>query len=73
MINISIRRNKGQVIDRILMTGHAYHDQPGKDIVCAAVSSTSITTVNNILSLNQTIEYVADKDGLLIYVIINKR
>lgn len=38
--------------DKINITGHANYDDFGKDIVCAAVSSTVITTVNGILSID---------------------
>lgn len=36
----------------ITISGHANYDDYGKDIVCAAVSSTVITTVNGILSID---------------------
>lgn len=39
-------------IDSIKISGHAEYDVKGKDIVCAAVSSITITTVNAILKLD---------------------
>ena len=40
--------------DSITISGHANYDDYGKDIVCAAVSATVITTVNGILSIDET-------------------
>ena len=51
-------------IDSITIKGHADFDQYGKDIVCAAVSSISLTTCNAILCLEESIE-CEEKDGLL--------
>ena len=36
----------------ISITGHAMYDDFGKDIVCSAVSSIVITSLNGILSIN---------------------
>jgi len=53
----------------ISVLGHAMYDEYGKDIVCSAVSSIVITTVNGILSLNRnSISYLASKKGLNIKV-----
>lgn len=47
---------KGNHID---IKGHALFDKYGKDIVCAAVSSIVITTVNGILSIDEdSIKYI---------------
>ena len=55
----------------IRISGHANYDDFGKDIVCAAVSSTVITTINILLSLdNQSISY-NDSRGLIIEVLKN--
>lgn len=48
MIKVVIRK------DVITISGHANYDEYGKDIVCAAVSSTVITTVNGILSIDES-------------------
>lgn len=45
----------------ITISGHANYDLYGKDIVCAAVSATVITTVNGILSIDESsIEVIED-------------
>ena len=51
---------KIKVTDKtISILGHANYDDYGKDIVCAAVSATVITTVNGILSIdNNSIEVI---------------
>ena len=40
--------------DNISIHGHAMYDDYGKDIVCAAVSSTVITSVESIASIDKT-------------------
>ena len=63
MIKIKLLKSNDN-INGIIITGHANYDDYGKDIVCAAVSSTVITTVNACLSIdNESISY-EDKDGL---------
>ena len=47
MIKVLIKK------DNITISGHANYDEYGKDIVCAAVSSAVITTVNGILSIDK--------------------
>lgn len=44
--------------NHISITGHALYDDMGRDIVCSAVSSIVITTVNGILKI--------DKDSILV-------
>ena len=45
------------------------YDDYGKDIVCAAVSSITTTTVNGILALNKnSLSYMISKKGLSIDV-----
>ena len=63
MIKVLVKRNNKQ-IKEIIISGHAMYDTLGKDIVCAAVSSIAITTINAILSLEDTISYKED-EGLL--------
>ena len=57
-----IKKNK--VIE---ISGHAGYDEFGKDIVCASVSSVIMTTVNSILSIDDSsINYVDDWDKIII-------
>ena len=53
----------------ISIKGHALYDDYGKDIVCSAVSSIVITTINGIISINSSaISYHLVKDGLIIEI-----
>ncbi|MCX8129346.1 MAG: ribosomal-processing cysteine protease Prp [Clostridia bacterium] len=45
MINISIVRDKSKFIWQFVVKGHAEYDEPGRDIICAAVSVTAYTAV----------------------------
>jgi len=51
-------------IKEIFVTGHANFKKHGKDIICAAVSASTLVTANAIehLSLNQTIDLTIE-DG----------
>jgi len=64
MIKINISK-KDNLIKTISIKGHAEYDESGKDIVCSAVSSIVITTINASIRYNQaSIDYV-DKDGYI--------
>ncbi|HOO68098.1 MAG TPA: ribosomal-processing cysteine protease Prp [Bacilli bacterium] len=63
MIKIEISK------DKITITGHANYNDYGKDIVCAAVSSTVITTVNGILSINSDALKVTEGKTLIIEIL----
>jgi uncharacterized protein YsxB (DUF464 family) len=69
MIRVNVFKDNNKNINRITINGHAMYAPYGKDIVCAAVSSTTITTINNILTISKTIDYKEEKDGLTITVI----
>ena len=57
MINITVVTYNQKIIT-IEATGHSGYEEAGKDIVCSAVSSIVITTINGRLSL--------DKEGILV-------
>ncbi len=53
----------------ISISGHAMYADYGKDIVCSAVSSIIITTINGILTINdQAITYKNKTDGIEIEI-----
>ena len=54
--------------DKINILGHAMYDDYGKDIVCAAVSSIVITTVEGIASIDETAIEVKQNDNLEIII-----
>ena len=64
MIKITIKSENKSVYE-IVIKGHANYGTFGNDIVCAAVSTMAITTVNGILSLEDSLDY-EENSGLLI-------
>ena len=63
MTKVSIKKKNNNVYE-IVIKGHAKYDEYGKDIVCAAVSTMAITTINCILCLEDSIDY-EENEGLL--------
>jgi len=63
MIKVTVKKRNNRV-NELVIKGHADYDISGKDIVCAAVSSITITTINNIIALDDSISY-EEKSGLL--------
>lgn len=69
MITIKIDKEK-QIFKGVQVLGHAMYDEYGKDIVCSAVSSIVITTINATLSFDQkSISYLSSSKGLAIKVL----
>lgn len=53
--------------DRIKISGHAGYAEPGKDIVCAGVSTLAQTLIASVEDLTEdTIEYVVDEQSATI-------
>lgn len=52
--------------DHIEIKGHTMFDYHGKDIVCSAISSIVITSVNGILSIDEKALEYKQEDGLII-------
>lgn len=61
MIKIKVEYDNN-FISKIVITGHANYDDYGKDIVCAAVSASVLTTINGIIALDNSI---LDVDNVL--------
>ena len=56
-------------INKIIINGHAKYNDYGKDIVCSAVSTCVITTVNGISELNNKyLNIIENKDELVIEI-----
>lgn len=69
MIKIKIIK-KDLEIKKIEILGHANYDERGKDIVCSAVSTLVIASVNIILKINKdVINYIANDDGIYIDIL----
>ena len=71
MIKVEIIRNNNN-IKKISILGHAMYDEYGKDIVCASVSTLVISTVNNILSIDDKTIKVEQNDSRIIIEYIFK-
>ena len=55
--------------NKIIISGHALFSSFGADIVCASVSSIVITTINDILSIdNEAIEYESESGKVVIEI-----
>jgi uncharacterized protein YsxB (DUF464 family) len=63
MIKVVVKKNE------IVVTGHSGYEEYGKDIVCAAVSSTVLTTINAILSIDSSSISVTEGEELKIEIL----
>lgn len=73
MIKIKVEHDN-DFISKIVITGHANYDDYGKDIVCAAVSASVLTTVNGIIALDNSILEVNNVlDKMTIKVLKNEK
>jgi len=65
MIRVNVSKDKIEIL------GHSGYDIVGKDIVCSAVSSIVITTINGIISIYDDAIYYENNDSGL-FIEINK-
>lgn len=67
MIEISIYKNADNLITGLKVSGHAGYSQKGSDIVCAAVSTLVINTINSIENFTSDHFNIAEdeKKGLI--------
>ena len=70
MIKVKLLK-KNNNLSKIIIKGHAMYDDFGKDIVCAAVSSTVITSINACLSIDENSLNYDDNDGIEVEIIKN--
>lgn len=68
MIKVKLMKDNNK-IKRVIITGHANYDDFGKDIVCASVSATVITSVNASLSIDSESLIYNEDNGLDIEVV----
>lgn len=65
MILISVYRGPNKAVEQFVIEGHAHAADPGKDIVCAAVSALGQTTVLSLYQIADiNIEYEIKKGYL---------
>ncbi|KIL41025.1 ribosomal protein [Gordoniibacillus kamchatkensis] len=66
MIRVTIgRRPSDGTISFFRIEGHAFYDEPGKDLVCAAVSAISVGTVNAVEQVAGAMLPCEMEDGLI--------
>ncbi len=65
MIEVNIYRQTDERIIGFRVSGHAHYDDPGKDIVCAAVSAVTVGAVNAVESLAGVVSETVMEPGLL--------
>ena len=65
MIRVEINSENNK-IKSISVKGHAMYDIRGKDIVCSAVSTCVITTVNGILEIDDTLIDVVQEENKIV-------
>lgn len=71
MIKINIKK-KDNIIESIVIKGHACFANIGKDIVCSAVSSIVITTINALIRIDEnSIDYI-EKEAFIDLKILKK-
>ena len=58
---------------KISIKGHALYDDFGRDIVCSAVSSIVITTINGILGIDENSIKVDNQEGIVIEILKRDR
>ena len=68
MIKVKLMKDNNK-IKRVIINGHADYDDFGKDIVCASVSATVITSVNASLSIDSDSLIYNEDSGLDIEVV----
>ena len=69
MIKVNVLKDD-HVINEVIISGHAMYDVIGKDIVCSAVSSIVITSINGILSLDdKALLYEQKEDKLIVKIL----
>jgi len=67
MIQVRVKRRSAtdSSIVSFRVTGHAQYDEPGKDIVCSAVSAVTVGTVNAIEALTGVVPDAQVRSGYL--------
>ena len=63
MIKVNLKKSE------VIIKGHSNHDDAGKDIVCASVSTAIIVTINALVRLEKkTFDYEEDDGYIRIFI-----
>jgi len=69
LVKVSYYNNS---LHKIVVSGHAMYDEYGKDIVCSAVSTCVITTINGILEIQKDAIFVEEKNNQIVIEVKQK-
>ena len=73
MIRVTVTRNAKQVIERVVVSGHAGAGPHGYDLVCAGVSTLVATCVNSIEQLTGLRIDAVERDGYVMFDVPQSR
>lgn len=62
MIDVTVTRNKADMIRLFAISGHAFFAKRGKDIVCAGVSAVAVGAINAVHALTGVTPLIEQKD-----------
>lgn len=71
MIQVKVQKQNDN-ISKVETSGHAMYDEWGKDIVCSAVSTCIITSINAIVEINQSAIEVRQTENRLEIIVKEK-
>lgn len=66
MISVDVVRNEYNDVISIFISGHSNYAKSGLDIVCSAVSTASITSINLLLKNKSKIDFKSDESKPMI-------
>ncbi len=66
VINVKFHYDSSDRLNGFTISGHAGYDEPGRDIICSAISALAVNTVNSIEKLTDD-KFIVNNDdsGLL--------
>ncbi|WP_042459165.1 ribosomal-processing cysteine protease Prp [Neobacillus dielmonensis] len=65
MINVTINRTDSGFIHSFIISGHAFFEERGKDIVCAGASAVSVGSINAVHAITGVTPEIEQGDGFL--------
>lgn len=66
MIKVNVVRDKEGFIWQFTVKGHAGFEEPGKDIVCSAVSVTAYNAIGALSELAGLKDFYSERDGFML-------
>lgn len=66
MINVRVKYTEDEILS-ITIKGHAYSNEPGRDLVCAGVSAVSVGALNSLEDSDTSFKIVIEEGNIEIY------